>query len=70
MGAGEKIGRCDAETNAEERGQFEGEVVAVALEGADLVFVVRDGAGDGLLGFGGDELAEVEGSKGRISVNL
>lgn len=66
MGGGEEIRGCDAETDAEEGGQLEREVVAEVAEGADFAFAVGDGRGDGLLGFGGDELAEVEGSGGSV----
>lgn len=50
------------EADAEEGVEFEGQVVAVVAEGADLGLVGGDGGGEGLLGFVVEEFAEVEGS--------
>lgn len=52
------------EADAEEGVEFEGQVVAVVAEGADLGLVGGDGGGEGLLGFVVEEFAEVEGSGG------
>lgn len=62
VGGGEEGWRGDLEAGAEEGGQFEGEVVAEVAEGADAGLVGEDGWGEGLLGFVGEEFAEVEGS--------
>ena len=59
---GEEVGRGDAEPEAEEGGEFEGEVVAEVAEGADEGLVGGDGWRDGLLGLVVEEFAEVEGS--------
>lgn len=63
-GFGEKVGGRHLEADAEEGVEFEGQVVAVVAEGADLGLVGGDGGGKGLLGFVVEEFAEVEGSGG------
>ena len=54
------------EADAQEGVELEGEVVAAVAEGADAGFVGGDGGRDGLLGFGVDEFAKVEGSEGLV----
>ncbi len=69
MGGCEKGGWGYVETDAEEGGELQGEVVAEVAEGAGLGFVGGDGGWDGLLGFAIDEFAEVERSGFCVSMN-
>jgi hypothetical protein len=66
--AGEEVGRVNLEPQPEQRCELEAELLAEVPEGADggLVFP-REGRWEGLLGFGVDEGAEVEGSGGWVS---
>lgn len=65
VGGAEEVRGRDVEAYAEQVVDLQGEGVAEVPEGADLGLVGRGyGLGQGLLGFVGLELAEVEGSGG------